>query len=88
MVAGVSMLVRVPLILHQRKLLYRTAHKKGLKNDRKGGTVVHGKRVFWGSEAGRIALSQHTPNQCIPLQVSLTPLDTCPKVETFGCLDQ
>ena len=41
-VAGVSMLVGVPLILHQRKRWPWTAHEKGLKNWRKGGTVVHG----------------------------------------------
>ena len=37
-VAGVSMLVGVPLILHQRKWPSRTTHKKGLKNKRKGGS--------------------------------------------------
>ena len=86
-VVGVSMLVRVPLILHHRKQPSQTTHKKGLKNYRKGGTVVHGKRVFQGSEAPRIVLSQHTPDQCILLHVSLTPIVTCPKVGTFGCLD-
>ena len=79
--------VGVPVILHQRKRSSQTTHEKGLKNDRKGGTVVHGKRAFQGSEAVRITSSQHTPNQRIPLHVSLTPLVTCPKVETFGCLD-
>ena len=41
-VAGVSMPVGVPLILHQRKQPSWTAHEEGLKNKRKGGTVVHG----------------------------------------------
>ena len=41
-VAGASTPVRVPLILHQRKWPSWTAHEKGLKNWRKGGTVVHG----------------------------------------------
>ena len=86
-VAGVSMPVGVPLILHHRKQPSWTTHEKGLKNYRKGGTVVHGRRVFQGSEAPRIALSQHTPDQRILLHVSLTPLGTCPKVGTFGCLD-
>ena len=86
-VAGVSTPVRVPLILHHRKWPSQTAHEKGLKNYRKGGTVVHGKRVFRGSEAPRTASSRHTPDQCILLHVSLTPLVTCPKVGTFGCLD-
>ena len=76
-----------PLILHHRKWPSRTTHEKGLKNYRKGGTVVHGKRVFQGSEAPRIASSPHTPDQHILLHVSLTPLVTCPKVGTFGCLD-
>ena len=40
-VAGVSTPVGVPLILHQRKRPSWTAHEKGLKNWRKGGTVVH-----------------------------------------------
>ena len=84
---GVSMPVRAPLILHHRKWPSRTAHKKGLKNYRKDGTVVHGKRVFRESEAPRLALSRHTPDQRLPLHVSLTPLVTCPKVGTFGCLD-
>ena len=53
-VVGVSMPVGVPLILHHRKQPSQTTHKKGLKNYRKGGTVVHGKRVFQGSEAPRI----------------------------------
>ena len=86
-VAGVSMPVGVLLILHHRKRPSQTTHEKGLKNYRKGGTVVHGKRVFQGSEAPRIASLQHTPNQHILLHVSLTPLVTCPKVGTFGCLD-
>ena len=41
-VAGISMLVRVPLILHQRKWLSGTTHEEGLKKKIKGGTVVHG----------------------------------------------
>ena len=40
-----------------------------------------------GSEALRFTSSQHTPNQFIPLHVSLTPLILCPKVGTFGYQD-
>ena len=46
-----------------------------------------GERLSGGSEAPRIASSWHTPNQLIPLHVSLTPLVSCPKVGTFGCQD-
>ena len=38
-------------------------------------------------KALRIASSQHTPDQCILLHDSLTPLVACPKVGTFGCQD-
>ena len=44
-------------------------------------------RLSEGSEAPRIASSQHTPNQLIPLPDSLIPLVLCPKVGTFGCQD-
>ena len=30
---------------------------------------------------------QHTPDQLIPLRISLTPLVSCPKVGTFGYQD-
>ena len=33
------------------------------------------------------ASSQHTPDQLIPLHISLTPLISCPKVGTFGYQD-
>ena len=33
------------------------------------------------------ASSQHTPDQLIPLHISLNPLVSCPKVETFGYQD-
>ena len=46
-----------------------------------------GERLSGGSEAPRIASSQHTPNQLILLHVSLTPLILCPKVGTFGYQD-
>ena len=42
LVMGVSMLVRVPLIPHQRKQSSLTAHEEGSKKKIKGGTVVHG----------------------------------------------
>ena len=33
------------------------------------------------------ASSQHTPDQLIPLHISLTPLVSCPRVGTFGYQD-
>ena len=42
------------------------------------------RRLSRGSEALRFASSRHTPNQLIPLHVSLSPLISCPKVGTFG----
>ena len=55
---GVLMPVRVPLILSQRKHPSQIAHWKG--NEEivfKGGTVVHGRKAFSGSEVPRIASS-------------------------------
>ena len=54
--AGVSVLVGVPLILLQRKCPSCLAHLKGYK-EIMGGTVVHGRKAFWGSEVPRFASS-------------------------------
>ena len=82
---GVSMLAGVPLILPQRKRPSRITHWRG--NEEivfKGGTVVHGRKAFRGSEVPRIASSRHTPDQLILFHHSLTPLVSYPKVGIFG----
>ena len=60
-----------------------TMHDKGLKKKIKGGTVVYGRKAFWGGLKHR-----GLPHHDIPLTNSscyrLTPLVSCPKVETFG----
>ena len=63
--------------------------RKGLEKYFKGGTVVQRREGFLGgSEAPRFFASpQHTPDQLIPLHISLTPLISCPKVGTFGYQD-
>ena len=56
----------------------------------KGGTVVHRREGFPGVLKHRgfiYTSSQHTPDQLIPLHISLTPLVSCPKVGTFGYQD-
>ena len=85
--AGVSMPVGVPLILPQRKRPSRTAHETVWIV--KGGTVVHRREGFLGGlkHRGLFASSRHTPDQLIPLHISLTPLVLCPKVGTFGYQD-
>ena len=54
---GVLMLVKVPLILPQRKHPSRIAHWKGNREMVKGGTVVHRRKAFQGSEVPRTASS-------------------------------
>ena len=73
-----------PIILPQGKHPPRIAHWKGI-NIEKGGTEDTG--FFWdswGSEAPKLTLTLHLPNELNPLLNSLTPLITCPKVGTFG----
>ena len=61
--------------------------REGLEELEKGSHCSSRVKGFLGSKAPRIALLQHTPDQHIPLNDSLTPLVACPKVGTFGCLD-
>ena len=65
-------------------------HAEGFGREIKGGTVVHRREGSPGVLKCRgfiYALSQHTPDQLIPLHISLTPLVSCPKVGTFGYQD-
>ena len=63
---------------------------EGFERKVKGGTVVHRREGSPGVLKHRgfiYASSRHTPDQLIPLHISLTPLISCLKVGTFGYQD-